>query len=313
MVQVKPVTTFSGDGKKKPSVAILESLNYLFYVSKVVGIVPYSLADYVTKRQLKLSLFGCFWCLITWIQITIQYYILTSQIMESRDSHAIGMLTRVIGVIIVYMEPAMMLIDVLAALFNQKAFIEVFDRLRDLDEKLKREDVSINYNVMKKYSIIFIVIAAVFEFTLSLLNLIVFGIGLNFSVLFIMWNFVTNLPLFCNSIARTWFIILILLVQQRLRAINSYLEETRRIFYEMKTKRFKNPNFVDLKKDNIFIENAGFLEKEIFTTKNLTFKKNLLGSGNEPRWVEQSSRSKFGDIFAREVINVTANDANKGN
>jgi hypothetical protein len=294
-------------------VKILESLNYLFYVSKFFGVLPYSLTDYITKKQLKLSLVGCVWCLFSCAHFFGHHYAVTSVTILNKDSgRAISMLTIVIGLMVVYLEPVMMAIDFFASLFNQKSFIAVFDRLMDLDEKLMRENISINFKVITKYSIIFIVINFVSEFFLVTLNLIVFDEEVSW---FSIWFYATAIPRCVNGLARTWFVILILLVQQRLRSINAYLEETKRFFQQRKVKRVNNPNYVDLKKDNIFIENVGFLEKEIFTTKNLTFKNLVVG--NEAKWVEQSTKGNLGDILLRptkqKFIKVLPHDANNGN
>jgi hypothetical protein len=313
MVQVKPKV---GE-KKKTTVAILDSLNYLFYVSKFFGVVPYSLTDYITKKRLKLSLVGCIWCLFCCVHFIGHHYAITSMTILYQDSQkSIGMLTYVIGLLVVYLSPVMMAIDIFASLFNQKVFITVFDRLMDLDEKLMRENISINFKVITKYSIIFLVINFVTEFFLTILNLFVFDEEISW---YSIWFLTTAIPHCVNGIARIWFLILILLVQQRLRSINAYLEDAKNFFQEKKNKRVNNPNYVDLKKDNIFIENVGFLEKEIFTTKNLTFK-NLLVGGNEAKWVvEQSTKgNNFGDISHlrptnQKFIKVMPHDANNGN
>lgn len=226
------------------------------------------------------------------------------------DEATIGTLTIVIGICIIYMEPLMLAIDVLALLINQKALISIFERLREIDDKLVKENITLDYRVIRKYSIIFLVIALIGEVTLGVFNLAVFQA--EFFSFFSLWWLVSCIPLFNNSVARVWFLILILVVQQRLRAINDYLNDTKRTFLEKKLRHFTATAGSNLKRDNLFIENIGYLEKEIFSTRSMKIK-----SGNAWNWVDNSSMTdKVNDIniFAptsRGFINVAPYDPNK--
>lgn len=292
---------------KSSQTPILESLSLLFYVSKIFGITPYSFSDFVTKKQFKLSQLGNIFCVLSCIHYIIEYHFVTSSTMLVKDSEAsIGTLTTVIGLFIIYMEPLMMSIDVLASIINQKRFVTVFDRLRDIDDKLGKENVLLNYRVITKYSIIFVSIAVVGELTLALLNLFFFNT--QFFSLTSLWWIASCIPLFANGLARTWFLILILLVQQRLRTINDYLNDIKKIFFEKKV-RHVTAFGSNLKKDNLFIENIGYLEKEIFSTRSMKIK-----SDNAWNWVGNSiMTNKVNDvnIFAPKLkafVDVTPYD-----
>lgn len=183
----------------------------------------------------------------------------------------------------------MMAIDVLASLINQKSFSTIFDRLQEIDDKLGKENVLLSYRDIKKYSIIFLVIAFIGEITLAFFNLIVFETDL-FSWSSVWW-LASAIPLFINGVAKTWFLILILLVQQRLRAINGYLNDIKKTFQEKKMRQV-NVTGSNLKKDNLFIGNIGYLEKEIFSTGNMKIK-----SDNAWNWVGNSiTTNKVNDI-----------------
>lgn len=87
---------------------ILESLCVLFYISKVLGMIPYSLSDYVTKKQLKLSQLGNIFCILSCVHYVVQYHFLTESTMLAKDpDNSIAALTMVIGIFIIYMEPLM--------------------------------------------------------------------------------------------------------------------------------------------------------------------------------------------------------------
>lgn len=297
--------------KKNSRHLILESINFLFYVSKVFGMVPYSMSDYITKRRLKVSQLGNILCVVSCIHYAVQYHVLnTSSVLVKDSESSIGTLTTVIGVFIIYMEPLMMSIDALASLINQKSLITVFDRLREIDDKLGKENISLNYRVITRYSIIFMVVAFVGEVTLGIFNLLVFQT--EFFSWGSLWWLISCAPLFCNGVAKTWFLILILLVQQRLQAINNYLNDTKKIFFERKLRQVIATHGSHLRKDNLFIEKIGYLEKEIFATRNMKIK-----SGNAWNWVDKSSvTNKVNDIsvFApkpRGFIDVAPYDPNR--
>lgn len=308
MAEVKPSVD-----KKYSRSPILESLGVLFYVSKVFGMVPYSLPDYVTQKQFKLSQLGNIFCVLSCIHYVVQYHVLTAESMFAKDSeNTMGTLTTVIGIFIIYLEPLMMTIDVLASLINQKCLVVIFERLREIDDKLSKENILLNYRIIGKYSIIFLSVALVGEVTLGLFNLITFQEAL-FSLKSLWW-FLSCVPLFANSISKTWFLLLIILVQQRLQAINDYLNDAKRIFIERKMRHVVTnvKRGSNLKKDNLFIENIGYLEKEIFSTRNMKIK-----NGNAWNWVDKSGMTDKVNginIFAPRstgIINVTPYDVSR--
>jgi gustatory receptor len=300
--------------KKNIRNPILESLNYLFYVSKVLGMIPYSLSDYITKKQFKLSQVGGIFGILSCIHYATHYHFLNIQTMiEKEDEKSIGTLTTVIGIFIIYMEPLMMAIDVIASLVNQKSLIDVFERLREIDEKLAKENILLDYRVIRRYSIIFMSIAFIGEITLGIANLFAFQETLlSFESL---WWLTSCIPLFNNGVSKTYFLILILLVQQRLRAINTHLNDTKKVFFERKVRHVNGNASLEsnLKKDNLFIENIGYLEKEIFSTRNMKIK-----NGNDWKWVGNSGMTnRVNDINVlaqkkRGIINVAPYDPSRG-
>jgi gustatory receptor len=242
---------------------ILDSLGCLFYVSKAFGAVPYSLSDFVTKRQLQLSSFGSIFCMLSAVAYIVSYHILMTDTMVEKDSdNKIGTLTAVIGIFIIYLEPLMMAIDIVAALVNQQALIEVFDRLHVIDEKLERENVYLNYRAIKRTSIILIVIFFFGEMSIGLVTVFLFEEDI--TMLETIWWFASCIPLFVNTLAKTWFLVLILLVQQRLRAINGHLDDIKRSFLERKLHHVDRKT---LRRDNLFIDSVGYLGREIYSIR----------------------------------------------
>lgn len=251
--------------KKTFKSPILESLDGLFYVSKFFGIIPYSLSDYITKKRLQLSSFGCAFSVLSCIFYVVAYHILMSETMvEKNPENKISTLTAIIGMFIIYLEPFMMTIDIVAALINQTALIDVFDRLQEIDNKLEKENVYLDNRQNR------------FTSTVFLITFIICEIGIGFAVVFVFreefsiiqaLSWVINcVPLTINVIAKTWFLMLILLVQSRLRAINTYLNEIKRSFQERKLRHVKAVESKPSRKDNLFMETVGYLETEIYST-----------------------------------------------
>lgn len=250
--------------KKSLRSPILESLNYLFYLSKLLGATPYSLTHYITKKQLQLSSFGSFYCILCGITFITCYHILMNNTMVEKDSVAkIGTLTIVIGIFIIYLEPLMLAIDIVASVVNQTALIDVFDRLQDIDNKLEKENVYLNYSVIRRISIIFVVIFFIGEVTIGVITVLLFQEEM--TILQAVWWFVSCIPLFVNGIAKTWFLVLILLIQQRLRAINTYLNDIKTSFLQRKLHHVDGGK----RKDNLFIGTVGYLEKEIYSGQSV--------------------------------------------
>jgi hypothetical protein len=287
------------EDKKGSKSQLLGSLNFLFYISKVFGMIPYSLSDYVTHKQLKLSQLGNVFCLLSCVSYCTHYhFLLANSVLTEESDDSIGTLTTVIGIFIIYLEPLMMSIDVLGSLVNQKSLVVVFDRLQEIDDKLRKENVLLNYQIITKYSIIFILVAI--EYTVGTINMIVFlqEIPILHKVL---WFF-SCIPLLCNSIAKTWFLILILMVKQRLKAINDYLNDTKDIFFE---KKFRRVNAIrsNSRKDNLFIGNIGFLEREILPSRNMKIKDGSAWTGNRVNDINIFSTD------SRGIINVAPYEA----
>jgi hypothetical protein len=223
------------------------------------------------------------------------------------EKDSVGTLTMVIGVFIIYLEPFMMAIDVLASLINQKALLSIFDRLRNIDDKLGKENISLTYGIIRKYSIIFLCIAFVGEVTLGIFNLLVFQT--DFFSLYSLWWFLSTIPLFINSVARVWFLVLILLVQQRLRAINEYLNDTKKFFFERKMRHLNAiGSTTHQEKDNLFLENIGYLEREIFSTRNTM---NVKGVNWNWATNRVNDSNQFAPNKSRGIINVLPYDGTK--
>jgi 7tm Chemosensory receptor len=230
--------------KSTPPPAPLTSINILFFTSKLFGLVPYSLADFISKQKLDFSPFGNVFCLLSCTAYALAYHLIMNDTIVTfqNKSSRVTSLTEVIGLIIIYFEPFMMIIDVLASIVNQSGLIEVFQRLQNIDEKLANENIFINYKFVRKFSIYVLLFAFILEIGLSMINFFLYIDDFTLWVTFL-W-ILSSFPLLINFIAKTWFLCLILMIRQRLRAINGHMSEMADEFGERKVKIGKNEFFV---------------------------------------------------------------------
>lgn len=175
-----------------------------------------------------------------------------------------GTLTIAIGVFIIYLDPLMMSIDIIANILNQSSLIAVFDRLRQIDEKFSTENIHIDYGVIRRFSNLLIIIIIIGETTLVGINFFQFQTDISF---YSLWWFVTLIPITLNALSKIWFIVLILNLKLKYIAINQYLSQTGKMFADIR-KRSVNPvtdkRVITKSLDNDFNQPFhGYLHKEI--------------------------------------------------
>lgn len=164
------------------------------------------------------------------------------------------------------MEPAMMIVDVIASIINQNTIISIFERLKGVDEKLAKENIDVSFEQVIKLGKVLCGIVVCSELILTTLNLVIFSNELTVASLY---YYFTGLPLILNSFAKIWFICLIVVVRQRFKAINKYLNATSKLFGTQKKK-------YDDEIDEMLPEDApNYLEKDMAFFKNKQFQANI--------------------------------------
>lgn len=115
--------------------SILKSIAPLFYISRAVGVLPFSFSDFINHKQLRSSITGTLWSVIAIVINCAQYHIAVTNSSFGQNSQGdTNTLTTVIGVFIVYMEPLMMTVGILTAIFNQRLSIACTERLAKVDQ-----------------------------------------------------------------------------------------------------------------------------------------------------------------------------------
>ncbi|XP_058449762.1 gustatory receptor for bitter taste 66a [Malaya genurostris] len=168
-------------------------------------------------------------------------------------------LTNAIGIFIIYMEPMMMCIDLIASMINQKLLIDCLDRLEKVDQKLSTENITVNNHRIHRYIVILLLSVLTFEFVLTTYNFVVFSDAVTLWSL--LW-FITALPTGMNSVSRIWFVVLVLSVRHRFQTMNMHMDDLAGLLEQHS----------ELWEDDLEIEKSdipmNYLEREIFTIRS---------------------------------------------
>lgn len=130
----------------------------------------------------------------------------------------------------------MLFIDVIGFLINQKSMIVLIDRMQRVDDKLLKENIEINYGIVRQLTIILVILVAIVEFSLVGYNYYLFKDVMEQSY----WWLITCIPLFFSSISKIWYIILVFNVKQKFDAINDHFEITTTFFEELRKKNTRS-------------------------------------------------------------------------
>ncbi|XP_055546403.1 gustatory receptor for bitter taste 66a [Wyeomyia smithii] len=238
--------------------SLWDSIKVLFYVSSILGLIPYSLREYFSNHVLRISIIGNLWVIFNMCLYSVAYHLATDDYIGVGGGGQ-GTLTNAIGIFIIYMEPLMMCIDLIASMINQKMLIECMDRLDKVDQKLAGENISIDNRRIQRYIMILLVAVLIFELLLTTYNFVVF---VDVITLWSLLWFVTAFPTGINSASRIWFVILVLAVRHRFRAMNKHMDELAGLLEEH-NERWEDE--LEIEKHNIPMN---YLEKEIFTIRS---------------------------------------------
>ncbi|XP_001661741.3 gustatory receptor for bitter taste 66a [Aedes aegypti] len=238
--------------------SLLESIKVLFYSSSILGIIPYSLRDFYSRTVLRVSVVGNIWVLLSVVSYSVSYHMVTDAYVGVGGGGQ-GTLTNAIGIFIIYMEPLMMCIDMLAAMLNQKRLIECVERLDKVDLKLAGENIPVDNGRLRRYVVILLVLVFVFEAILTTYNFVEFSEA--YTLLSLMW-FITTFPTAINSVSRIWFVVLVQSIRHRFHVMNHHMDELAALLEEHND-RWEDD--LEIEKNDIPMN---YLEKEIFTIRS---------------------------------------------
>uniref|UniRef100_A0A1B0CM60 Gustatory receptor n=1 Tax=Lutzomyia longipalpis TaxID=7200 RepID=A0A1B0CM60_LUTLO len=218
-----------GGDSNSPRKDLENSLRTLFYISKLFGLFPFDFCAFYRLKEFKVSIISSIWSLffvfITTVELHRHSWETTIYVKENYPS-----LTFAVYVAIVYSEPLIMIILVVANICNQKHMISVIQHLHNIEEKLILEGRKIHYSLLKwKIPIL------IFIFVGGELVLMIFYIFLDLQdedsnsvpvihvVITWIWLF---LPLILTTLTRTWFVTLMNITELFFIVLNDILRAT---------------------------------------------------------------------------------------
>lgn len=199
----------------------VSTINVLFYFSTWMGILPYSIRAYSRHGVLQPAVIGNVYVILQLTQLIIQYHF-ASNIFSTGDKQESGTLTVIIGYVIIYMEPLMLAVDTIGFVIHQRLLVRLFAHMQHVDDQLVRQHVHINYGCVRRLTVLLLAVVTVVEASIVTYNFVLF----QEVVLESTWWFVTCLPLYLSSVAKVWFIILMMNVRMKFEAINGHMQDT---------------------------------------------------------------------------------------
>uniref|UniRef100_A0A182K9M1 Gustatory receptor n=1 Tax=Anopheles christyi TaxID=43041 RepID=A0A182K9M1_9DIPT len=260
-----------------PIRGLLDSLHVLFYISSIFGVIPYSLWAFAKRTVIQLSLLGNVWVVCSLIIYTGLYHVATTNYMKD-DWGSQKTLTNAIGIFIIYMEPLMMAVDMVAGMLNQKRLAQCFDRLARLDGHLAGEGVLINNGRMRRYTIVLLLLMLLFESIITVYSFVEFE--QEYTAWSLIW-FITTIPTALNSVCRIWYVMLVAAIRQRFNAMNAHMNAIAHGILNYKEQ------FVGETESDITEIPLDYLEKEIFTV--YTQRRKQLAVASPPKKANSTS------------------------
>ncbi|KAM8708904.1 hypothetical protein ACLKA7_015814 [Drosophila subpalustris] len=203
---------------------LLLQFQQLFFISKLVGVLPQDLDKFRHKNALEKSRNGMFYMLgILGIYVILYNLLIYSFGEEDRNLKASqSTLTFVIGLFLTYIGLIMMATDQLTALINQGKLGEIYERIRLVDERLYREQCLVDNFCIARRIRIMLIMTFIFEISILIATYITLVDYTEW--LSLLW-IVSAVPTFINTLDKIWFAVSLYALKERFEAINATLED----------------------------------------------------------------------------------------
>lgn len=163
----------------------------------------------------------------------------------------------------------MLVVDVIGFILNRKLMIKSLDGLQRVDDKLYRENITLDYRKQKWLTTFIIVLVTVCEATLNYFNLFLFRDTLIRGTWYmaILTTTFLMVPLYLTTVSKVWYIILVYNVREKLDAMNGHLLNTQKCISDIRAQMNNGPLAKAHKTKDDFVDLAGYLHKEIGLVK----------------------------------------------
>ncbi|KAH8305182.1 hypothetical protein KR018_000128 [Drosophila ironensis] len=203
---------------------LLQQFQQLFFISKIVGILPQNLDKFRSRNLLEKSSNGMAYMICTLVVYVLLYNLLIYSFGEEDRSLKASQstLTFVIGLFLTYIGLIMMGTDQLSALRNQGKLGDLYERIRLADERLYKEKCVLDNSCIGRRIRNMLIMTVIFELSILLATYIkLVDYTQWMSVLWLM----SAIPTFINTLDKIWFAVSLYALKERFEAINSTLED----------------------------------------------------------------------------------------
>lgn len=189
------------------------------------------------------------------------------------------------------MEPIMMTLDMLATLINQRHLVRCIQRLEQIDEKLAKENVQIDYRSLKRLSLILIIVTLCRKFLMVSFGYFVFELNL-----FQLWSM--YVPICVSVLSKIYFVLIVCNIRKKFDAINSYLDE---LANSLNTLNENNSHNKNINEEVIGVDNNNAENKP-------NLRSNQAQSSFTPGYLQKEivvkPKPKFFQIMTRPPLNL---------
>lgn len=180
----------------------------------------------------------------------------------------------------------------LATLINQRILVKCIERLEHVDEKLAKENVQIDYESLRRLSLILIIITICRKLLMIFFGFFMFNI--NFFQLWAMY-----VPICVSVLSKIYFVLIVCNIRKKFDAINSYLDELANSLNSLNENNSLNKNSND---ETIGVGNNN-AENKLRTTQT-SAQSQSMHSGYLQREILVKPKPKFFQIMSRPSLNL---------
>lgn len=184
----------------------------------------------------------------------------------------------------------MMALDMLATLINQRHLVRCIQRLEQVDEKLAKENVHIDYSSLKRLSIILIVVTLCRKCLMILFGYFEFDLNV-----FQLWSM--YVPICVSVLSKIYFVLIVCNIRKKFDAINLYLDELANSLNALNENNDKHSN-----EGNVGVDNNSKPQNK--SNIRATNAQSTLPPGFLQREILVKPKPKFFQIMTRPALNL---------
>lgn len=185
-----------------------------------------------------------------------------------------------------------------ATLINQRHLVQCIHRLEQVDEKLAKENVQIDYRSLKRLSLVLIIVTLFRKLLMILFGFFVFE--LNILQLWSMY-----VPICVSVLSKIYFVLIVCNIRKKFDAINSYLDELANSLNSMNENSVLNRNSNE---ESVGVDNNNSQNKFNTRQTNASAAPPPVTATFQPGYLQREisvkPKPKFFQIMTRPALNL---------